>query len=33
MAPGRAVKVVRATCPRALLASTLTARPSAKMRR
>jgi|ERR1043166_4523879 hypothetical protein len=33
MAKGRAVKVLLATCPRALLRSTLTARPLAKMRR
>ena len=30
MAPGEAVKVLLATCPRALLRSTLTAPPSAK---
>jgi hypothetical protein len=33
MAAARAVKVLLATCPRALLRSTLTARASAKMRR
>jgi hypothetical protein len=33
MAPGGAVKVLLATCPRALLRSTLTAPPSALMRR
>jgi len=33
MAPGWAVKVLLATRPRALLRSTLTAQPSAKMRR
>jgi hypothetical protein len=33
MAPGWAVKVLLATRPRALLRSTLTAHPSAKMRR
>ncbi|MGA2174847.1 MAG: hypothetical protein ABSH38_07685 [Verrucomicrobiota bacterium] len=33
MAPGRAVKVLLATCPRALLRSTLTAQPSAILRR
>jgi len=33
MAPGAAVKVLLATGPRALLRSTLTAAPSAKMRR
>ena len=33
MAPGGAVKVLLATCPRALLRSTLTAPPSAMKRR